>query len=121
MNYQVQYPTLSNYLTLANSPLPSVNSIEIDGQRYMCRSCVTLSLFLPFLPSSFFSFLWFLLSPSSSLENRENVRMREGENKREIMPPFLPSSFYFWINSRNNASSEIYLGQKWRANIFVQV
>jgi hypothetical protein len=32
MNFQVQYPTLSNYLILANSPLPSVSFVETHGQ-----------------------------------------------------------------------------------------
>jgi hypothetical protein len=59
MNYQTLPPTPSNYLTLTNRPLPSVNSAKMNGQRYMCQSRATLSIFLPFLPSSFFSFLFF--------------------------------------------------------------
>jgi hypothetical protein len=41
MNFQVQYSTPSNYLTLANSLLPSVNSVETHVDREFQRSRLT--------------------------------------------------------------------------------
>ena len=54
MNCQVWYPTPSNYLTLTNSPFPSVSYVEIDGQWYTCHFKCFSSMFALYSTEQYF-------------------------------------------------------------------